>query len=204
MFKLLSQIAISQGIIEEDSDLPSLKKALEKEREGYLLGLSDLKQQLINKPTLFKLLQDQGIKIEDAVYAIKGMINAGMRSLLSDLLISSQGRKGMLSGLATDEVSVLGKLRFASLDKESSPAQEGEILVIEAASPEVHKYGKASAIISAQGGIFSHAAITFSELGIPALLGCDIEALKAYNGEFIHLKLGRSLSFLPCRKRPLN
>ena len=201
VFKLLSQIAISQGIIEEDiQDLPSLKKALEKERGESLLGLSNLKQQLINNSSLINLLKDKGMKIEDAVYAIKGMINAGMRSLLSDLLSPTQVREGMLSGLATQEVSILGKLRFALLASECAPAQEGEILVIDAASPEVHKYGKASAIISSQGGIFSHAAITFSDLGIPALLGCDIEALKAYNGEFIHLKLGEEPSFSPLQK----
>jgi phosphoenolpyruvate synthase/pyruvate phosphate dikinase len=199
VFKLLCQVAVSQGIIGEDvQDLPSLGDALEKDRENCLLGLSDLKRYFINHPPLLELLQNKGITVEEAIYTIKGMINSEMRPLLSDLLSSTEkSPEGDLLGLATCQANVVGRLRFASLDKDDAPAREGEILVIDTASPDVHKYKEASAIISAQGGIFSHAAITFSELGIPALLGCNVEALKEYNGKFIHLKLGKEPHFYP-------
>lgn len=92
-------------------------------------------------------------------------------------------------GCATQPANLIGKLRFVDSDENFKPAQPGEILVIRNASPEVHLYSGATAIIAEQGGLFSHAAITFSNLGIPALLGCFIEALSPYNGKLIHLKL---------------
>ncbi len=189
IFKLISRIAISQNFLKTPfENVEQLVKVLEQERSNKMLGYKNLRQQLLNSPPLLSLIEENGMSVDSAIQIIMGSVNTDLAPIL-DKLINRPNKKNVLSGMATRETNVLAKVRFITQDRDFEPAKLGEILVIQNVSPEVHKYANAAAIISAQGGIFSHAAITFDELGIPALIGCDIQSLAQYNGKFIHLGL---------------
>jgi pyruvate,water dikinase len=57
--------------------------------------------------------------------------------------------------------------------------EKGDVLVAETTSPEIiHACKKASAIITNQGGMLSHAAIVSRELDIPCVIGTDKDVLE--------------------------
>ena len=80
---------------------------------------------------------------------------------------------------------------FENFDKLSQlieEMQKGDVLVAETTSPELlMACKKASAILTDQGGLMSHAAIVSRELGIPCLvaMGNTTELLK--NGDYVEV-----------------
>lgn len=197
--QLMRRIALSQGILEERAyDVESLRNTLEQERNERMIGYSDLRRQLINTPHFIDLLSDHGYFIDEAIQVILGKMKGGLYSLLDQLLADTQTHDE-LGGFPTCYADVIGRVRFVQ-NEEFSTAEEGEILVIENASPEVHKYAHATAIVSREGGIFSHAAITFNDLQIPALLGCNISLLREYDGCMVHLHLSKKSQLTPLKE----
>lgn len=201
VLRFISRIAIASGILEEEIvDLSLLEKKLEEVKKKRLKGYQGQRCFIANNSSLLDLLYKSNCTIDEAIQVIQGGLNTGFFALLDKFLFnknSIQSTLSNLSGRATKFVNVLGKLRFIPNGEEVAAAKEGEILVIENASSEVHQYANASAIISHQGGIFSHAAITFSDLNIPSLLGCDTQLLKAYDGQLVYLQLSHSSSLTP-------
>ncbi len=200
--QLITRIAVAHGFLDKEiQDLAQLKDALKSQRDQRMQGYTQLRRQIINSSSssLLKLLNKHAYTVDDAVQIIQGGLNTGMAAIL-DKLVTFESEKSSLLGLPTQAADVIGKVRFVSNNEEFIEAKEGEILVIENVSSEVHKYAKAAAVIARQGGIFSHAAITFSEMHIPALLGCDIDALKNYEGQFMHLHLSEECAINPIPK----
>lgn len=88
---------------------------------------------------------------------------------------------------------VVGKVRFIASESDLSSIEEGDIVVIQRLPENGYThFKKAAAIVSAEGGMFSHAAIIFSEMGVPALTGSSLQSLIQYNGKFIHLNLSEA------------
>ncbi|MFM9108523.1 MAG: phosphoenolpyruvate synthase [Chloroflexota bacterium] len=65
-----------------------------------------------------------------------------------------------------------GKVRICATPGEAANIAEGDILVTESTSPDWVPFMKrAAAIVTARGGITSHAAIVSRELGVPCVVG---------------------------------
>lgn len=91
---------------------------------------------------------------------------------LGEVKISS---KILLKGLAASPGLAHGRVRILSSAKDLDKIEQGEILVTEMTNPDfVPAMKKASAIVTEKGGRTSHAAIVSRELGLPAVVGCEM------------------------------
>lgn len=188
-YLLLSQVGKELGYdIKEDFYL-TWKQEAQKRLEPY----AEVRRCIINSHQIQEHLAKKGRSIDQASQLVLGGLNTGFMAVLDSLFIQRSEDQKLL-GYSTTSASLVGKLRFVS-EEHFEQALPGEILVIHNASCEVHKYAGAKAIIAKQGGLFSHAAITFNHLKIPALLGCDTNALYPFNGRLIHLQLGDNPTF---------
>ncbi len=108
-----------------------------------------------------------------------------------NLIKGTIANKGLV--IASARVLVYGADSFDNILDLLKKMKKGDILVAETTSPEITKAcHKASAILTNQGGLLSHAAIISRELNIPCIVGLenitkivkDGEILKvdAYNG----------------------
>ena len=83
-------------------------------------------------------------------------------------------KRSMLKGLAASPGVGAGKVKIVKDLKELAKVQKGDILVTKMTSPDmVPAMSKASAIVTDEGGITSHAAIVSRELGIPCVVGTE-------------------------------
>jgi len=97
---------------------------------------------------------------------------------LGEVKISS---KVLLKGLAASPGVAHGRVRILKSAKDIGKIEQGEILVTEMTNPDfVPAMKKAAAIVTEKGGRTSHAAIVSRELGVPAVVGCEmvLEILK--------------------------
>ncbi len=95
----------------------------------------------------------------------KGEIKATKGGEVSEAKIIVRGA-GATTGAAS------GKVKIISGPKEIRKVESGDVLVAKMTSPDyVPAMRKASAIITDEGGITSHAAIVSRELGIPCIVG---------------------------------
>jgi phosphoenolpyruvate synthase/pyruvate phosphate dikinase len=77
---------------------------------------------------------------------------------------------------------------FATLPDIIDAMQDGEVLVAETTSPELlPACHKASAIITDQGGLLSHAAIVSRELDIPCIVGTGIATQVLKDGDMVEV-----------------
>ncbi|NBO17452.1 MAG: phosphoenolpyruvate synthase [Proteobacteria bacterium] len=91
---------------------------------------------------------------------------------LGEIKISS---KVLLKGIAASPGLAKGRVRVLKSAKEIDKIEDGEILVTEMTNPDfVPAMKKAAAIVTEKGGRTSHAAIVSRELGIPAIVGCEM------------------------------
>jgi phosphohistidine swiveling domain-containing protein len=188
---LLSSIAKGRGIVDQEyDDISSFRLALEQAKENRFLGYKELRAQILNSQLFMDRLEVQGMSVDAALMAIQGGFSTGLYGVLDKLFFPQEG--SLISGYPTKVCDIIGKVRF--LESDMSPAKPGEILVVKNAFPEVHLYKNASAVICEAGGVFCHAAITFKELGIPALLGCPLEALQQFHGKHVHVNFSKKPS----------
>lgn len=78
-----------------------------------------------------------------------------------------------LSGAGIGDTAYVGRVRRAESPEEAMTAMEpGDVLVVRATSPAFNSVlGLAGAVVTADGGVLSHAAVLARELGIPAVVG---------------------------------
>ncbi|MEM3364549.1 MAG: phosphoenolpyruvate synthase [Candidatus Micrarchaeia archaeon] len=87
-------------------------------------------------------------------------------------LASVANAKIIVRGLGATTGASGGKVRVLSSPKDIGKVESGDILVAKMTSPDfVPAMRKASAIVTDEGGITSHAAIVSRELGIPCIVG---------------------------------
>jgi pyruvate,water dikinase len=78
-----------------------------------------------------------------------------------------------LAGAGVGDASYTGRVRRADSAEEALMSMEpGDVLVVRATSPAFNTVlGLAGAVVTADGGVLSHAAVLARELGIPAVVG---------------------------------
>jgi pyruvate,water dikinase len=102
---------------------------------------------------------------------------------LGEVRISS---KVLLKGTAASPGIAHGKVKILKSAKDLDKIQEGDILVTEMTSPDfVPAMKRAAAIVTEKGGRTSHAAIVSRELGLPAIVGCEMVLQILEDGEEI-------------------
>lgn len=95
-----------------------------------------------------------------------------------------------LKGMVTykSKALVRGKVKVVEGKKSLSKVNEGEILVANETTPDyVQAMKRASAIITNQGGITSHAAIISRELKTPCIIGTKIATKVLKDGDLVEL-----------------
>ena len=99
-----------------------------------------------------------------------------------------------IEGSAANTGRVTGKVRKLLTSREIENMQDGEILVSTMTSPDfVPAMKKASAIITDEGGITSHAAIISRELGIPCVIGTKIATSVLKTGDLVEVRANHGL-----------
>ena len=94
--------------------------------------------------------------------------------------------KVLLKGMGASPGVAHGKVKILKSAKEIGLIEEGDILVTEMTNPDfVPAMKKAAAIVTEKGGRTSHAAIVSRELGLPAIVGCEMVLQILENGEEI-------------------
>lgn len=104
--------------------------------------------------------------------------------------------KIILRGLAASPGFSTGKVRVI-LDIADLPSvQSGEILVTKMTTPDfVPAMRKASAIITDEGGLTSHAAIVSRELGVPAVIGTEKATSVLQNGMIVTVDANKGVVY---------
>lgn len=91
-------------------------------------------------------------------------------------------------GLSASTGRAIGPARIIKSATEIKKIQPGDILVACMTRPDyVPAMKKAAAIVTDEGGITSHAAITSRELGIPCIIGTKIATKVIHNGDIIEV-----------------
>ena len=89
--------------------------------------------------------------------------------------LTGQG-KALGQGGAVGHGIVSGAIRIAAHPEE---VKDGDILLVDRVDPAWHSaLARAAGVITKRGGRTSHAALMAAELGIPAIVGCDLPALE--------------------------
>jgi pyruvate,water dikinase len=102
---------------------------------------------------------------------------------LGEVRISS---KVLLKGTAASPGITYGKVKILKNAKELDKVEEGDVLVTEMTNPDfVPAMKRASAIVTEKGGRTSHAAIVSRELGVPAIVGCEMVLQILKDGDLI-------------------
>jgi pyruvate,water dikinase len=102
---------------------------------------------------------------------------------LGEVKISS---KVLLKGMAASPGVAFGPVKILKNAKEIDRIEEGDILVTEMTNPDfVPAMKRAAAIVTEKGGRTSHAAIVSRELGVPAIVGCEMVLQILAEGEII-------------------
>ncbi|MEK7188845.1 MAG: phosphoenolpyruvate synthase [Patescibacteria group bacterium] len=99
-----------------------------------------------------------------------GLVRGGQSSKLENGIITSL--TPVLKGVGASPGIGTGRVKILTSFKELAKISQGDILVAKMTSPDfVPAMKKASAILTDEGGLTSHAAIVSRELGIPCVVG---------------------------------
>ncbi len=143
-----------------------------------LVGLFEdkkIQKDIINERRIAFIMQVSG----SDVVSIQGMEAA---SIANKFLHSEEKISGELRGVIANKGFVRGKVKiinsdyvnFNKIKKFIEEMEYGDILVADTTAPElIVACKKASAILTNQGGLMSHAAIVSRELGIPCIVGLN-------------------------------
>lgn len=94
--------------------------------------------------------------------------------------------KVLLSGLGASPGVACGIVKIVHKLSDLEKVKEGDVMVAEMTNPDmVVSMEKASAIITDEGGVTSHAAIVSREMGIPAVVGTGDATKKLKDGEMV-------------------
>lgn len=121
-----------------------------------------------------------------------------IKELFSTEVVAKQEVKGQIAnkGVARGRVRIIkyGYQEFNKLNKQIEQMVQGEILVAETTSPELTTAcHKASAIVTNQGGLMSHAAIIARELGIPCIVGTGDATEVLLSGDVVEVNADRGV-----------
>lgn len=104
--------------------------------------------------------------------------------------------KIIVRGMGATTGASAGRVRIISGPKEVGKVESGDILVAKMTSPDyVPAMRKASAIVTDEGGITSHAAIVSRELGIPCIVGTGNATQVLKDGAIVTVDAERGLVY---------
>lgn len=130
-----------------------------------------------------KTLTDRTVFFSSVGYKASG---DAAREVVDSFFASYRERAGVIKGTIAYKGKVRAKARvlipdFNDFDKIKhavADMEKGEVLVAETTAPEIIlACQKASAIVTNQGGMLSHAAIVSRELKIPCIIGTDKDVI---------------------------
>lgn len=91
-----------------------------------------------------------------------------------------------IKGVCASPGKVTGIVKIVLKTHDLASVKMGDILVASMTRPEmVSAMNKASAIITDEGGVTSHAAIVSRELGIPCIIGTKVATQLLHNGDLV-------------------
>lgn len=107
-------------------------------------------------------------------------------SILSSYALTATEKELIVTGRSVGAKIGVGRVRVIESVEKLHEFQAGEILVSDTTTPDWEPVMKiASAIVTNRGGRTCHAAIISRELGIPAVVGCDIATEKLKTGDLV-------------------
>ncbi len=137
-------------------------------QSGRVVSKKTLKQR---EKGFLKLLRDGKIRTFEGRKAVEFLHNQIERGVKAQKVI--RGRPAS-PGLATGPVIIFSYRRPSEHEEKMKNMLGGEVLVSEMTRPNlVLACKKASAIVTDEGGILSHAAIVSREFGIPCIVGTE-------------------------------
>lgn len=105
---------------------------------------------------------------------------------LSDQATENQDKAPILKGIPASPGIGTGEVKILKSPSEIEKIKKGDILVAPMTSPDyVPAMKKASAIVTNEGGMTSHAAIVSREMGIPCVVGTGEATKKLNDGDVV-------------------
>lgn len=148
-------------------------KKLNLRKKNYILDYSKKRELFLKNNKLKDISRKYNININNI---IKGVI----------------ANKGKIKGFA--RVIDANFKNFDNLSKIIRRMKKGEILIAETTSPDlILACQKASAIITNQGGLGSHAAIISRELKIPCIVGTQNSTKLIRTGDLLHIDANKGI-----------
>lgn len=129
------------------------------------------------------------VTIDDKVY-VGSNIDTAKENAGIELVIPSieDYKKGILEGTTAYEGAYTGKVSIVLTKKDANNFKEGDVLVASTTVPDfIHAIKKAGAIVTDEGGIVSHAAITARELKKPCIIGTKIATQVLKDGDLVEV-----------------
>lgn len=119
-----------------------------------------------------------------ALARIVGMVQVSLKYMGMD----GQSRYDRLDGVGVGRDGYTGRARVAaSADDAIDKLEPGDVLIVRVTSPAFNAVlAIAGAVVTANGGLLSHAAVIARELGIPAVIGAT-GALTIPDGSTVHV-----------------
>jgi len=154
------------------------------EKINFLKDIGSLRKNLERriKGVFFLLKEDREIKITGALYQ-------KLIKIRKKITESATEKQKEIHGTIANNGTAIGRVIICkdinSLDK----VRAGDILVTSMTRPEfMPALKKATAIVTDEGGITSHAAIVARELGIPAIIGTKIATKVLKDGMVVEVR----------------
>ena len=179
--KLISMISKQTGV--PATELLSYSKD---ELLGALTGKRVSKETLRQRAESYAIVDmGEGYTILEGDRA-KRFIAGFITEQMSDEIRGTVANKGKAKGRA--KVLFYGPDTFDKIPEMLRTMDNGDILVTETTSPEIMSAcKKASAILTNQGGMLSHAAIVSRELGIPCIVGLENITHRVKDGDMVEV-----------------
>ncbi|WP_029933876.1 phosphoenolpyruvate synthase [Thiomicrospira pelophila] len=106
--------------------------------------------------------------------------------ILKTYELTAKDKQTLVTGRAVGAKIGVGRVRVIESVDKLHEFKPGEVLVSDTTTPDWEPVMKiASAIITNRGGRTCHAAIISRELGIPAVVGCDVATEKLRTGDLV-------------------
>jgi|TARA_Y100000310_G_scaffold244335_1_gene249066 pyruvate,water dikinase len=181
------KIAITKNTAGEKDEI----KLSEEKSNSQVLKESEIKKLseiALNLEKHYEKPQDIEFGIEeDKIYIVQTRAITTIGKAVDE---SEKGKelKGevVLTGLSASPGIAFGKIKIVKSMDDLHKVNQGDVLVTKMTNPDmVVTMQKASAIVTDEGGITSHAAIVSREMGIPAIVGAQEATLKLKEGEII-------------------
>ncbi len=168
-----------------DSDIISLAKLAQKSQEHYYF------------PQDMEWAKEKGnlyIVQTRPVTTISGVDSKKVSNIDNKL---SENQTPFLTGSASSPGIGTGPAKILKSPKEINKVSKGDVLVAKMTSPDyVPAMKKATAIVTDEGGLTSHAAIVSRELGIPCVVGTKFATTKIKEGVVITVDGSKGVVYL--------